>query len=247
MFKNMKLGLRLGLGFALVLLLLAVIAFIGITRLATANAVASDIVNNKWMQAGLLQEGLAGVNDIGLGTRDLVLATDTQARQASKERILKDRAHIAQAWEKLQPTLNQPKSLDMMQQILDSRERFIASQNQVIKLVEDHKINEARAYVAGDFNTITVECRSRVNALIKFQGDLMDQAQKTTSEQYQQTRSLMIALFIAAFLIGAGIAFWVIRGMGRSDAALSRDRPGSTKQVVSNTENEMNPGGLAQA
>ena len=37
MFKNMKIGVRLGLGFGLVLLLLSVIAFTGITRLTAMN------------------------------------------------------------------------------------------------------------------------------------------------------------------------------------------------------------------
>lgn len=39
MFKNMKIGTRLGLGFGLVLILLSVIAFIGITRLARSEGV----------------------------------------------------------------------------------------------------------------------------------------------------------------------------------------------------------------
>lgn len=34
MFKNMKIGVRLGLGFGLVLLLLAIVTFIGVTRLS---------------------------------------------------------------------------------------------------------------------------------------------------------------------------------------------------------------------
>lgn len=177
MFKNMKIGVRLGLGFGLVLVLLSVIAFIGITRLAAVNDITSDIVSNKWLKVGLLQEGLAGVNDIGIGTRDLVLATNAEARQASKERVLKGRATIGKAWDTLKPTLIQPKGIEMMQGILDSRERFIAAQNQVIKLMDDNKVEDARAYVAGDFGKIAVEYRQRVNALIKFQGDLMDQAE----------------------------------------------------------------------
>lgn len=213
MFKNMKIGMRLGLGFGLVLVLLSVIAFVGITRLAAVNDIANDIVNNKWMKVGLLQEGLAGVNDIGIGARDLVLANTADARQASKERVLKGRATIGKAWDTLKPTLDQPKGKEMMQQILDSRERFIAAQNQVIKLMDENKVEEARVFIATDFRKIAVEYRERVNALIKFQSELMDQAGKTAAEQYQQARTLMLALAIAAFLMGAGIAFWVTRSI----------------------------------
>ena len=92
MFKNMKIGMRLGLGFGLLLILMSVIAFIGISRLASVNDTVDDIVNDKWDKVVLLQQGLAGVNDIGIGARDLVLATTADARQSSKERVLKGRA-----------------------------------------------------------------------------------------------------------------------------------------------------------
>jgi len=72
-FKNLRIGMRLGLGFGLVLVLLSVIAFIGITRLVAVNDAVDEIVNNRWLKVGLLQEGLAGVNVIGIGARDLVL------------------------------------------------------------------------------------------------------------------------------------------------------------------------------
>lgn len=215
MFKNMKIGTRLGLGFGVVLLLLSVLAFMGITRLSAMNDAVDDIVSNKWMKVGLLQEGLAGVNNIGIGTRDLVLSTTAEARQASKERVLQGRASIGKAWDTLKPTLTNPKGREMMQQILDSRERFIAAQNQTFKLMDENKVEEARAFIATDFKKIAVEYRERVNALIKFQGDLMDQAGKSAAEDYHQARTLMLALAIIAFLMGSGIAFWVTRSITR--------------------------------
>ncbi len=215
MFKNLKIGMRLGFGFGVVLVLLSVIAFIGITRLASVNDITDDITHNKWMKVVLLQQGLAGVNAIALGSRDMVLAETVNARQAAKEQVLNGRASIGKAWETLMPTLTQPKGIEMMGQILNSRERFIAAQNQIIKLVEENKIEEAKVFLDTDFRKIAVEYRERVNALIKFQADLMDEAGKTAAEQYLQARTLMLALAIVAFLMGAGIAYWVTRSITR--------------------------------
>jgi len=213
MFKNMKIGMRLGLGFGLLLILMSVIAFIGISRLASVNDTVDDIVNDKWNKVVLLQQGLAGVNDIGIGIRDLVLATTADAKQGSKDRVLKGRADIGKAWDTLKPKLTLPKGKEMMQQILDKRESLIAAQNQVIKLVEENKLEEARVFIATDFRKIAVEYRERVNALIQFQAELMDQAGKSAAEQYQQARTLMLAMAILAFLFGAGVAFWVARSI----------------------------------
>jgi len=213
MFGKLSIAKRLALGFGVVILLLILVAVVGVSRLASMNASVEDIVSNKWSKVGLLQEGLAGVNEIGLGARDMVLAEAKEPRQQAKDRILAGRAGIGKAWEALKPTLDQPQGKEMMQQILDSRERFIADQNQVIKLVEEGKTDEARAYVATNFRKTAVEYRQRVNALVKFQGELMDQAGKSAVERYQAARAMMIALVVIALALAMGIARWIIRSV----------------------------------
>jgi len=243
MFKNTKIGVRLGLGFGLVLILLAVIAFLGITRMASINESVEDIAKNKWPKVVLLEAGLAGVNEIGIATRDMVLAETKEGRQAAKDRILGGRAAIGKAWETLKPTLNQPKGMEMMNQILESRERFIAGQNQVIKLMEEDKAPEARVLVSTDYRKIATEYRQRVNTLIKFQGELMDQTGISAAEQYQQARNLMLILAIAAVLLGIGIAFWVTlsitkplnEAVGVADALAQGDL---TVKIESNSKDE---------
>jgi methyl-accepting chemotaxis protein len=243
MFKNMKIGVRLGLGFGLVLVLLTGIALLGISRMASINESVEDITKNKWPKVLLLQTGLAGVNDIAVGVRNMVLAETKEGRQAGKDRVLGGRASIGKAWETLKPTLNQPKGLEMMNQILDSRERFIAGQNQIIKLVEEGKVPEARAYIESDFQKIGTEYRTRVNALIKFQGDLMDEVGKSAAVQYQQALIMMLALSAVAVVMGLLFAWWVTRSITKplneavavADALALGDL---TVKIVSNSTDE---------
>jgi len=243
MFKNMKIGVRLGLGFGLVLILLAAIAFLGITRMASINDSVEDIAKNKWPKVVLLETGLAGVNQIGLAARDMVLADSKEQQQQAKELILSGRASIGKAWETLKPTLNQPKGMEMFNQILESRERYIAMQNLVIKLAEEDKGNEARVVIATDFRKAATEYRQRVNTLIKFQGDLMDQTGVFAAEQYQQARNLVVILGISALLVGIGIALWVTRSItkplneavGVADALAQGDL---TVKIESNSRDE---------
>lgn len=145
MFSNMKIGMRLAVGFGIVVALLVAIAVIGLTRLASLNASLENITRDKWPKVLLLQDGLAGVNEIGLSARDLLLAADKAGQQRAKERILEARGNIGKSWEKLKPTLANPKGKEMFEQILAARDNYIAAQNQVIKLAEEGKGEEARA------------------------------------------------------------------------------------------------------
>jgi methyl-accepting chemotaxis protein len=203
------------MGFGLVVVLMVIIAVIGITRMAVLNASLENVNNDKWPKILLLQDGLAGVNAIGLGGRDILMATDKQGIQSAKENILAGRASIGKAWEQLKPTLTQPRGIEMFQLILDSRERYIAAQNQIIKLAEEGKAEEGRASMESEFRPAANEYRKRVNDLIQFQGELMNELGKAASEQYNQARILMLTMSVAAFLFAAGIAFWVTRSITR--------------------------------
>ncbi len=211
--KNMKVGVKLGLGFGVVLLLLIAVAVVGINRLANINEALGDIVHDKWPKVALLQDGLAGVNEIGIAARDMAMANDHEGAQRAKERVLEGRAAIGKAWEKLGPLLTLPKGKEMFKDILDARERYIATQNQTIKLVEEGKRDEAAAFLGADFRAAAVEYRKRVNALVKYQADLMTEVGAAAEQTVAAARTLMLALGAAAVLLGIAIGFLITRGL----------------------------------
>ena len=48
MLNNLKIGIRLGIGFATTLLLLIAIAVVGVTRISVLNAEVEGLVNDKF-------------------------------------------------------------------------------------------------------------------------------------------------------------------------------------------------------
>ncbi len=213
MFKSMKVGVKLGMGFGLVLLFLIAVTVIGITRLVAINDSVHTIVGDAWPKVLHLEDGLAGVNLIAFSARDMVLAETPDAAQKAKERILEGRASIAKAWEQLGPKLTKPKGKELFQTVLEARERYIAAQNGLIKLVEEGKRDEARAFLSADFQAAAVNYRVRVNALIKFQGDLLSEIGQSAETTVSEARTLMLILGVAALVLGLGIAFVITRGL----------------------------------
>jgi len=233
MFKNMKVAVKLGLGFALVLALLVVVASIGITRLAKLNEGTNDITDNMWPKVLLLQDGLAGVNAIGFGARDMMLATNKEAVQKAKEDMLEGRAGIGKAWEKLKPTLVNPKGKAMMEAILESRTEFISAQNQLIKLAETGKVDEGKRFLDSDFRSTAQEYRKRVDALIKFQGDLMNETGDAAEAAYQEARSLVLMLAAVAIALAVLVGVVITRSLTKQLGG----EPGYAAEMVSRIAN----------
>jgi methyl-accepting chemotaxis protein len=215
MFGPMTVAKRLALGFGAMVLLLVGVSWIGLSRMSELNAQLEDIAKDKWKKVTLLQEGLAGVNEIGIAARDMSLVTARDGQQVAKERILAGRAAIGKAWETLKPTLNRERGKEMFAQILESRARYIEAQNEVIRLVEAGRQEEARGFLVGDFRRAAVEYRQRVNALVAFQGELMDKSAQEAEAAYGHARALTIATLALALAFAAGIAVWIIRAVTR--------------------------------
>lgn len=127
--KNLTIAKRLALGFGLVVLLLIAVSWLGISRMGELHDSLDDITKDKWKKVTLLKDGLAGVNEIGLGARDMTLAASKTDQQAAKERVLAGRTSIGKAWETLKPMLNQPKGKEFFEKIMESRAQFIDNQN----------------------------------------------------------------------------------------------------------------------
>jgi methyl-accepting chemotaxis protein len=213
MFKNLKISMKLAIAFGLVLLLLIAISATSSLRLMEMNGNTENIAKNLWPKVQLLQDGLAGVNDIGIAARDLALAATPEAQNAAKARVLDGRAAIGKAWEALTPKLLMPKGKEMMQAILQARERYIAVQNQIIKLAEEGKKAEAVTYLDTDFRPAATEYRKRVNALIKYQSDLLDSVGVDSAKAAETGLAVNIGLSIGAVLIALIGAFLVTRSI----------------------------------
>ena len=213
MFTNIKIGIRLVMAFAVVFVMLIIISVTSVLKFGDLSRGTSGVVGNLWPKVLLLQDGLAGVNEIGLGARDMALAANPEMQQQAKTLILDGRTGIGRAWEKLKPLLTEAKGKEMMLAILDSRERFIAAQSQLIKLAEEGKKEEAAAFLRGDFRAIAVEYRKRVNSLIKFQGELLDATGVEATRTAETGNIVIISLSLLAVLLSIAAAVLVTRSI----------------------------------
>ena len=90
MFKNMKIGMRLGLGFGMVVLLMIAIAIIGITQLSNLSDKIESVVNDKYPKTTMAHDIIDDVNIVARAMRN-ILIMDKQ------EQINKEISHIHDA------------------------------------------------------------------------------------------------------------------------------------------------------
>jgi methyl-accepting chemotaxis protein len=219
MFKNMKIGMRLGLGFGLVLVLLSVIAFVGMTRLGQLNEEIEALVKDKYPKTVLANDIIDNINQIARSMRNMLIMDKREQIEKELNTIQEARKTIKDRLEKLDAVIKTEKGKERLKAVIEARGAYVTGQDQFLKLVADGKQEEAKVLLLTEVRGKQLAYFKAVNDLLAFQGQLMEETGKDAIETYHAARNLMISLAIAAFLIGAGIAFWVTRSITRPISA----------------------------
>jgi len=215
MFRNVKIAVRLGMGFALLVLLLLAVAYLGLSRMSGMNDGMELMLKDRYAKVVLANRVSTDVNNIARYMRNAIISTDPAVVQENTSKIYDTRKSIGETVEQLDKIVKIDKGIALLKTIKESRAKFIEGQDRILKLVQEGKRDEAGRYLLGELQPVLRGYTATTQALADFQGELMTKASEEASQQYQAARSLMLSLTGAAFLLAVGVAFWISRSITR--------------------------------
>ncbi len=225
MFKNMKIGVRLGLGFGLVVLLLIAVAYVGITRLGGLNDDLNLIVKDRYAKASMAYRINAEVGNIARNLRNMLLTNDPARIREEMNKVQESRKVIAENLEKTEKLIVLEKGKAILKTIKDNRVKYIQGSDYLMKAALDGKKDEAIRFLNAELIPILRAYNESVYSLVEFQEELMRKAGEEANHNYDSGRNLMLAMAGAAFLLAVVIGLWI---------TLSVTRPLSQAVAVAN-------------
>ncbi len=213
--KNMKVGVKLGLGFGLVIAFMIAVSVIGILRLAALNEGLRLIGEERWPRANLAHEIVVRNSAIGIGLRNMMLSSNREDVARQKESVLENRRALGGIIEKLKEVIQNPKGKEILQKVLENRQRYVAGQERLIALVEAGDQQGARQYLQEELRPILRSYQDSADSLAKFQGELLDAAVKEGQSNYESARLMLLISLGAALLVAIAVGFWITLGLLR--------------------------------
>ncbi|HEX5363301.1 MAG TPA: MCP four helix bundle domain-containing protein, partial [Gallionella sp.] len=194
MFKNMKIGARLGLGFGLVLVLLSMIAFVGITRLGGLNNDVDNMANDKYPKTVLANNLIDAMNTVARVNRNTLLTDDPA--ELDKQRAIRDEARkqIGEIMQKLEDTVKSEAGIKKVEAIKEARTAYVTVLD---KFIETNKSGDRKGAIAmlfGEFSPVTAAYLKSINDLIDFQDELMKKSGEEANQSYLEARNMMITM-----------------------------------------------------
>jgi methyl-accepting chemotaxis protein len=213
MFKNLKVGQRLGLAFAFILLMLSIIAFVGITRLASLDEDMQKMANDLYPKTAIANEIALRSMDNARILRNLILNPDENAKATNKEAYDKNSAANAELLSKLEKTVNTDQGRELLKTLNEARSAYKDYTSEVVQLALAHNDAEAVKVLYGEKYKRQAAYFASLKQFIEFQEKRMDDSAKAAAEHYASTRNMVIALSIIVLLIGVAAAFVIIRSI----------------------------------
>ena len=213
--KNLKIGTRLGLGFAAMLLLMAVIAGTGFLRLASvgqstdemiAHALVKERLANQW--SNLLGPTIVRSFAMVKATDPAVVAYFAKARADSS-------ALINPVQKKLEELLTSPEEKKLYAGVADARAVVLEVIEKINKLKAAGQSDEASTMADNQFASGLVVYEEAVAKLAAYQRDKIDVLSKGILADHESGQTLLLLLSAIALVLGALFAWRLTLGIVR--------------------------------
>ncbi len=199
MFRDMKVGVRLALAFAMVLVLMASIITVGVTRLGALNEEIDAItdVNNVEIQHATAMEKLS--LSIGVDLRNMVIFTDAAAIKGELAQVREDAVSLDKEGEALSrlfatDTGTTAEEKDALGNITSLLKELAPLRTEVTDLAVGGKRDDAVKLLEGEYQSKNTEVRDALESFVALESKLNEKDAANANDEYRSARQLMIAL-----------------------------------------------------
>jgi methyl-accepting chemotaxis protein len=213
MLNNLKLGVRLGIGFAITLFLLITIAATSYSRLGTLNGEIDNMVTDKFPKTVISNDVIDAINVIARQLRNAYIMTGSE-RTKALDAIPEQRKIITDRLEKLDKMITSEKGREIFKRIQTARVEYVAQQDKAIELIKaDAKQADFAALLSGGLRTAQTAYLKATNEMIDLQTELMEKAGKSADELVTATEKLILVLGTIASLLTAAAGWLITRSV----------------------------------
>ena len=191
--KNMKLGLRLGVGFGIVLILMLTLGTISYLRLGELNAEIKESNEVQFPKTVQANNVIDAVNTISMQLRNAFIYSDVE-RQKAFDIVPEQRKVIDENMAKLDKSITSVKGRELLKKVTDGRVLFRAEQDKFMELVKADKKVEVIALMQGAFRKTQNDYIKSVNELVDFQTEVMTEDGKAAGAVADAAQRMMLIL-----------------------------------------------------
>ncbi|VTU21881.1 Serine chemoreceptor protein [Variovorax sp. PBS-H4] len=218
--KNWKISARLGLGFALLLVLQLAITAIGLSQMATLSdqiRITNEIGAGKRYALGSVQ---FAIGERAIAARNLALVTDPALQKSDLGRVKSSQAQIDKGMERLAAILKDPAAATaeerrMFEQLQALEARYLPIAGKVVSLATSAKTEDAVRALTQECMPLLTQVIAHVTAFEKLLKEGSDQSVAAAQAAYGNAKWVIMLISGLSLLAGVATAVLLTRSITR--------------------------------
>ncbi|GCB03593.1 methyl-accepting chemotaxis protein [Ralstonia sp. SET104] len=212
---NLRIGVRIGVGFGFVLTLMGALIAVGLIRLASIGTISDEIIHEVWVRADSAHVVNAGTRANARLTMQLLITSDRNKITAIRREIDDNKAVIDKAIGTLDKLVKSAEGKARLARIKDTRAAYVASFSKVISLVEQDQRDQASALMTSETLAALDRLQEEISGIVQLQQRLVDERGAEAKVDIESARGLMLMLGLAAVVVGMVCAYLITRSITR--------------------------------
>ena len=211
--KNLNIGSRLGVGFAVVLLLLAALTVTALVRMQTASDLTYRLINTSIKNQRMVAEWskIIELNSVrGVASFEI---TDPVVRAKIEEDLKVDAERSSKLQDDIVASLLNPAVIEQFKVVRKVRTDYVTTRARAFKMKADGDMAGAKVVFDKEVAPITVAYLAEVKRFATMQIKAADGVGNSIIEAYSGTRIFLITMGVLAVLMGIGFAWWITRSI----------------------------------
>jgi methyl-accepting chemotaxis protein len=211
--SNMKVGMRLGLGFGLTVVLMLIASTMSIHRILGLHDAIDLIITNRYPKIVAIGELQNKINDQARFLRNAIIASNPADVDKWLVKVDEDSNQIKTIFEKLEATITSPKGKELLVAAETKRAAYLEVRSQLIQRIKAGTPEVTTVYLFGDFQKPQLDYFDAVGKLAIFQESLMKEDGEQAAESAKSAITNAIGMTAFAAIFAAVVAFLMTRSV----------------------------------
>lgn len=225
-FRNMKIGMRLGVGFGIMMVLLAFLTFMGIKSMHSINGEMERIVKESNVLTKNARDAMKAIDDITLGIAIIAAMNDEKVLAEVNRGIAESRKIYGDRVKALEEMDTSQAGRQLIEKARAEIQPAGAANNRVLELARANRMQEAMQVYVSQARPGALVVVGIFEDMVKYYEDQAVASYEGAAKTYSSARLMLLVIGLVAVLLGIAVAFLMTRSITKplSEAVNISDR-----------------------
>jgi methyl-accepting chemotaxis protein len=208
--RNLRIGTRLGFGFAVVLALLALMTLVGVLRMQQASRMTEQLVAEHTRNERLMAEWTKIIEVNAARASAAFLATDPAEQKAIEATMAQSSGRATEIQDLLGRELTEASARTAHAAVLTARKAYVATRKTVLTSKASDPA-KARLLYTTELETRRMVYLDALGALLRIEQQALDDTASQIQRTYESGRNLLLGFGLVAIVTGVLLAWRITR------------------------------------